>query len=172
LKQLSIFIENLTESTGKIVSWLSIVLVAIIGVDVLLRYAFNKSTAALFELEWHLFAIIFMVGAAYTLKYDKHVRVDVFYTNFSPKRKAWVNLIGTVFFLIPFCVVIISTSIPFVIASYNIMESSADPGGLPYRFIIKATIPIGISLLLLQGVSELLKSLIVILNKETESHNE
>jgi len=139
---------------------------------VLLRYAFNKSTAALFELEWHLFAIIFMVGAAYTLKYDKHVRVDVFYTNFSPKRKAWVNLIGTVFFLIPFCVVIISTSIPFVIASYNIMESSADPGGLPYRFIIKATIPIGISLLLLQGVSELLKSLIVILNKETESHNE
>ena len=138
----------------------------------LLRYAFNKSTAALFELEWHLFAIIFMVGAAYTLKYDKHVRVDVFYTNFSPKRKAWVNLIGTVFFLIPFCVVIISTSIPFVIASYNIMESSADPGGLPYRFIIKATIPIGISLLLLQGVSELLKSLIVILNKETESHNE
>ena len=172
MKQLSIFIENLTESTGKIVSWLSIVLVAIIGVDVLLRYAFNKSTAALFELEWHLFAIIFMVGAAYTLKYDKHVRVDVFYTNFSPKRKAWVNLIGTVFFLIPFCVVIISTSIPFVIASYNIMESSADPGGLPYRFIIKATIPIGISLLLLQGVSELLKSLIVILNKETESHNE
>ena len=172
MKQLSLFIENLIESTGKIVSWLSIILVAIIGVDVLLRYAFNKSTAALFELEWHLFAIIFMIGSAYTLKYDKHVRVDVFYTNFSVKRKAWVNLIGTVFFLIPFCVVIISTSIPFVIASYNIMESSADPGGLPYRFIIKATIPIGISLLLLQGVSELLKSLIVILNKEIVSVNE
>ncbi len=145
---------------------------AIIGVDVLLRYAFNKSTAALFELEWHLFAVIFMIGAAFTLKYDKHVRVDVFYTNFTAKRKAWVNLIGTVFFLIPFCVVIISTSVPFVIASYNIMESSADPGGLPYRFIIKATIPIGILLLLLQGISELLKSLIVILNIETESINE
>ena len=151
---------------------MSIVLVAIIGVDVLLRYAFNKSTAALFELEWHLFAVIFMIGAAFTLKYDKHVRVDVFYTNFTAKRKAWVNLIGTVFFLIPFCVVIISTSVPFVIASYNIMESSADPGGLPYRFIIKATIPIGILLLLLQGISELLKSLIVILNIETESINE
>lgn len=172
MKQLSLFIENLIEVTGKIVSWLSIVLVAIIGVDVLLRYAFNKSTAALFELEWHLFAIIFMIGAAYTLKYDKHVRVDVFYTNFSKKRKAWINLVGTVFFLIPFCVVIIVTSIPFVIASYNIMESSADPGGLPYRYIIKATIPIGISLLLLQGISELLKSLIAILNKETESNNE
>ncbi|MEQ6122118.1 TRAP transporter small permease subunit [Reichenbachiella sp. MALMAid0571] len=172
MKQLSLFIENLIESTGKIVSWLSIGLIAIIGIDVLLRYAFNKSTAALFELEWHLFAIIFMIGAAYTLKYDKHVRVDIFYTNFSRKQKAWINLIGTAFFLIPFCVIIITTSIPFVMASYNIMESSADPGGLPYRFMIKATIPIGISLLLLQGISELLKSLLVILNKETESIDE
>ncbi|MFY0650959.1 MAG: TRAP transporter small permease subunit [Cyclobacteriaceae bacterium] len=168
MKQLSSAIENFIERTGKVVSWLSFILVVIIGFDVLFRYAFNQSTAALFELEWHLFAVLFMIGAAYTLKHDKHVRVDVFYTRFSTKKKAWVNLIGTVFFLIPFCIVVIKTSIPFVMASHKIMESSADPGGLPYRYIIKSTIPIGTFLLLLQAISELLKSLLIISSPSSE----
>ena len=164
MSKLSNFIDLLTEQVGKLIAWLTLILVAIIGVDVLLRYAFNKSTAALFEIEWHLFAILFLVGAGYTLRHDKHVRVDVFYSRFSEKTKAWVNLIGAILFLIPFCIVVIKTSIPFVTASYQIMESSADPGGLPYRFIVKSFIPIGMSFLLLQGISESLKSLNIILN--------
>lgn len=172
MKKLSSFIDRFTEKTGLLVSWLSIVLVLIIGFDVLFRYAFNKSTAALFELEWHLFGILFMIGAAFTYKYDKHVRVDVFYTRFSEKQKAWVNLLGTAFFLIPFCVVVIKTSIPFVMASYRIMESSADPGGLPYRFIIKCAIPIGMAFLLLQAISELLKSMDILLTKKTDTSHE
>jgi len=112
-----------------------------------------------------------MLGAAYTLKHDRHVRVDVFYTRFSTRKKAVVNLIGTLVFLIPFCLVIIKTSIPFVMASFNMMESSVDPGGLPYRFIIKSTIPIGVSLLLIQAISEALKVLVIILDHKSDKIN-
>ena len=158
MNKLASYIDRFTEQCGKLISWLTLAIVVLIGFDVLFRYAFNKSTAALFELEWHLFAMLFMLGLAYTFKYDKHVRVDVFYTRFSTKKKALVNLLGTALFLIPFCIVAIKTSIPFVLASYQILESSADPGGLPYRFIIKAMIPVGFTFLLLQAVSELIKS--------------
>lgn len=157
-------IDSLIERIGHIVSWLSGILVVLIVFDVIMRYAFNTSYAALYELEWHIFAAIFMLGAAFTLKHDKHVRVDVFYGRFSPRGKALVNLIGTAVFLIPFCLVVIKTSLPFVYDSYMISESSPDPGGLPLRFIIKATIPVGILLLLLQAISLLLTSLHIVLN--------
>ncbi len=155
-------IDKFTEKTGQCVAWICVVLVAIIGVDVLLRYVFNQSYAGLFELEWHLFGVLFMLAMGYTLKHDRHVRVDVFYGRFSPSAKAWVNLVGATFFLIPFCVIIIKTSIPFVMASYSIAESSADPGGLPYRFVVKSMIPLGAMLLLLQAISEWLKSITTI----------
>ena len=171
MKQFSFYIDWFTEKTGKVISWLSFIIVLIIGFDVLFRYVLNKSTASVFELKWHLFAVLFMLGAAYTLKHDRHVRVDVFYTRFSTRKKAVVNLIGTLVFLIPFCLVIIKTSIPFVMASFNMMESSVDPGGLPYRFIIKSTIPIGVSLLLIQAISEALKVLVIILYHKSDKIN-
>jgi TRAP-type mannitol/chloroaromatic compound transport system permease small subunit len=162
-------IDAVNSWIGKIVAWLTLVLVILICTDVALRYIFSFSQAGFYELEWHLFAAVFLLGAAYTLRYDKHVRVDVFYSRFSNKTKAWVNLIGTCLFLMPFCFVIVYTSIAFVGDSYAILESSPDPGGLPYRFIIKSTIPLGFGLLLLQGLSEILKSISVIL-KPTEQH--
>ncbi len=152
-------IDTLNEYVGKGVSWLTTALVLVICFDVIMRYAFTWSSAAVFELEWHIFAAIFMVGSAYALKYDKHVRVDLFYSRFSDKQKAWVNLIGTLFFLFPFCIVIVITSIPFVQNSFKILETSPDPGGLPARFIIKSTIPLGFILLFLQGISLCMKSL-------------
>lgn len=157
-------IDSVNSWIGKVVSWLTLVLVLLICTDVALRYIFSFSQAGFYELEWHLFAAVFLLGAAYTLRYDKHVRVDVFYSRFGRKTKAWVNLIGTTIFLLPFCFVIVYTSIPFVGDSFAILESSPDPGGLPYRFIIKATIPIGFGLLFLQGLSEILKSISIILN--------
>lgn len=163
---ISQIIDRIIEYIGNLVSWLSAVLVVVIVIDVIMRYLFNTSFAALFELEWHIFATLFMLGAAYGLKHDKHVRVDVFYSRFSDKGKAWVNFIGTAVFLIPFCVVIIKTSLPFVSDSFRISESSPDPGGLAYRFIIKSTIPIGASLLLLQGISLLLNSMSTLIGKK------
>ena len=155
-------IDWINEKVGKAISWLTSILVWVICLDVLFRYFFNISFASLFELEWHIFAFIFLLGAAFTLKNDKHVRVDVFYSQFSEKGKAWVNLIGTIIFLIPFCLVIIKSSIPFVINSLNILEGSPDPGGLPFRFIVKSAIPIGFSLLLLQAFALIVKSLLTI----------
>ncbi|WP_456458222.1 TRAP transporter small permease subunit [Reichenbachiella sp.] len=158
MNQFASYINQFTEKTGRFVSWISIILVVLIGLDVVLRYAFNWSSSANQELEWHLFATLFLLGSAYALKHDKHVRVDVFYSRFSEKKKAWVNLIGTLIFLIPFCLVVIQTSIPFVIDAWKIAESSPEPGGLPHRFLIKSTIPLGATLLLIQAVAEGLTS--------------
>lgn len=155
-------IEHATEQIGKLVSWLSLLIVILVGLDVTLRYIFNWNSSANQELEWHLFAVLFLLGMSYTLKHDKHVRVDVFYSNFSLKNQAWVNLVGTLIFLIPFCVVIIVSSIPFVLDAYSINESSAEPGGLPYRFIVKSAIPISGLLLLLQAIAIIGKNISVL----------
>ncbi|MEL7146166.1 MAG: TRAP transporter small permease subunit [Bacteroidota bacterium] len=157
------WIDRINSAIGNLFSWLTTLLVIVICFDVMMRYVFTTSYAAVTEMEWHLFAAIFMLGAAFTLKYDKHVRVDVFYAGFSEKGKAWVNLIGTILFLLPFCFVVIQSSVPFVQNSFRVMETSPDPGGLPARFIIKSVIPLGFSLLLLQGISEILKALKTIL---------
>ena len=159
-------IENIIKKTGQITSWLSLILVLVISIDVFLRYIFNYSTAGFYELEWHLFACIFILGSSYTLQKNRHVRVDVFYNEFNDKtitiknlqgQKGWINLIGTIVFLLPFSYVIIISSIPFVENSYLILESSPDQGGLPFRFIIKSIIPIGFTLFFLQGCLEVIK---------------
>ncbi|WP_420576341.1 TRAP transporter small permease subunit [Ekhidna sp.] len=152
-------IDNLNKTIGKAISWLTLLLVLIIVVDVILRYTFSITSAASFELEWHLFAAIFLLGAAYTLKEDKHVRVDVFYHRFSPKSKAWVNLIGTLLLLMPFCAVAFWESLSFVQSSFSMNETSPQPGGLPARWIIKSTIPVGFLLLALQGISLIIQSI-------------
>ncbi|MCG8335693.1 MAG: TRAP transporter small permease subunit [Proteobacteria bacterium] len=117
------------------------------------------------ELEWHVFAFIFLIGAGYTLLHNGHVRVDIFYSMMSPKGKAWVDVIGVLIFLVPSCYVVLTTAIPWVIVSYQIGEVSLDTGGLPARFLIKAALPIGYFLILIQGVSLFLKSLFVLLKK-------
>ena len=152
-------IDKLNSAIGKAVSWLTLILVLVIVIDVILRYTLSITSAASFELEWHLFAAIFLLAAAYTLKEDKHVRVDVFYDRFSDKTKAWVNLIGGLTLLLPFCIVAFWESISFVQNSYFLKETSPQPGGLPARWLIKSTIPIGFLLLGLQGLSSITKSI-------------
>ena len=155
------WIEALSEWTGRIVAWLIPALVLLITYDVAMRYLFHGGSIALQELEWHLFALLFLLGAAYTFKHDEHVRVDVLHNGpwMTPKRKAWVDLLGGLVFLIPFCVVVISASWPFVANAWTYGESSPDPGGLPHRYLLKAAIPIGFSLLLLQGVASILRAI-------------
>jgi TRAP-type mannitol/chloroaromatic compound transport system permease small subunit len=151
-------LKKIISKTGKISSWFSLALVLLISTDVLLRYVFNFSTAALYEMEWHLFAIIFLLASPYTLQKNKHVRVDVFYNNFSKRKKNIIDLIGNIIFLIPFSFIIFYTSLPFVEDSFSILESSPDPGGLPYRFIIKSIIPIAFFLLMMQGILNAIKN--------------
>ena len=151
--------EKIIKKIGDICSWLSFILVILISLDVFLRYVFNFSSASLYELEWHMFAVIFMVGSSLTLQKDEHVRVDVFYNKFSDKGKNIINLIGNIIFLLPFSLIIFYTSIPFVEDSFKILESSPDPGGLPFRFLIKSIIPISFLLLAVQGVLNVFKNL-------------
>jgi len=151
-------LKKIISKTGKISSWFSLALVLLISTDVLLRYVFNFSTASLYEMEWHFFAIIFLLASPYTLQKNRHVRVDVFYNNFSKRKKNIIDLIGNIIFLIPFSFIIFYTSLPFVEDSYSILESSPDPGGLPYRFIIKSIIPIAFFLLMIQGILNTIKN--------------
>ncbi len=143
-------------------------MVLLVSYDVSMRYFFSSGSIALQEMEWHIFAIIFLVGAGFTLKHDEHVRLDLLYQSrfMNDYRRAWINLIGSIFILTPFCILIIYCSWPFVALSYTSLENSPDPGGLPYRWLLKAIIPFGFVLLLLQGLGEFLKNLAYILENE------
>lgn len=154
-------ISCLNEWVGRFASWLVLLLVLLICYDVTMRYFFQQGSVALQELEWHLFALIFLLGAAYTFKHDEHVRVDLFYNSgfVSDIHRAWINIIGISLFLIPFCVLILITSWPFVENAFYYMEGSPDPGGLPYRFILKGSLLIAFGLLVLQGIAELLRNI-------------
>ena len=162
LKTLVKAIEIITEQTGKAFSWLTTCLVILICLDVLLRYAFSSTRVWVIELEWHLFALLFLMAAAYTLKADQHVRVDLFYSKWSDQNKAWVNFLGTVVFLIPWCIVIIVAGFQYAENSWAFREGSPDPGGFPARYVIKFAIVAGFALLLIQAVAEAIKSLLVI----------
>jgi TRAP-type mannitol/chloroaromatic compound transport system permease small subunit len=167
LKTVTRAIDSLNEWIGRGVAWISLGLVLVVFVDVVMRYLFKTSFVFTQELEWHLFAFIFLIGAGYTLLKDGHVRVDIFYQRLGYKSRAWINLLGVILFLIPGCTMIIVTSYKFVHNSWSIMEGSPDPGGIPLRFIIKGCITVGFVLLLLQGISLGMHSLLQILGFET-----
>jgi len=172
LKTASRWIDNLNEWVGRGVGWVTLALVLVIFVDVVMRYLFNTSYVFTQELEWHLFAFIFLIGAGYTLLHDGHVRVDIIYQRLGLKGRAWINLLGVIFFLIPGCLMVMSTSWKFTVNSFMIMEGSPDPGGIPFRFIVKGCIPAGFFLLLIQGLSLAIHSLMQILGIETENERE
>lgn len=155
-------IDALNERVGRGVNWITLSLVLVVFSDVVMRYAFNTSFVCIQELEWHLFGLIFLLGAGYTLLYDGHVRVDVIYQRLGTKTRAWINFLGCILFLFPGCLLIIYTSLDFVYESMKILEGSPDPGGIPLRFILKGCIPLGFVLFLLQGVSMLIRNLMII----------
>ncbi|WP_300456154.1 TRAP transporter small permease subunit [Desulfobacula sp.] len=156
----------------KINEWIGSVIVTsavfffilVIFSNVIMRYVFNTSFVFMAELEWHVFAFIFLVGAGYTLLHDGHVRVDIFYSTMDRKKQALINFLGVLFFLIPSCYVVLTTTIPWVIVAYEIGEVSID-GGIPARFLIKAALPVGYFLMLIQGLSLCVKSAFILLGK-------
>ncbi|NND08409.1 MAG: TRAP transporter small permease subunit [Saprospiraceae bacterium] len=151
-------IDILCSRVGKSAAWLTTVMVIVICVDVVIRYVFSTSKAWMTEFEWHMFALVFLIGAAYTFAHDAHVRVDLFYGRLSEKRKALINITGIVGLLLPWCLIVIRSSYKYAYNSFAIRESSPDPGGLSARYIIKFAIVLGFILLAMQAVSVLLKS--------------
>ena len=152
-------IAKLIKFFGEISGFVTTILVLLVCTDVALRYFFNNSQEWVIELEWHLFALIFLFGGAYAFKKDKHVRVDIWYERISKKNQEIINLFGTIFLLIPWCLVIIFTSFFYAENSWAIGESSPDPGGLPARYIIKFSISVGFILLLFQAVLNSINSI-------------
>ena len=170
LRYVENFANYVNGKIGYFTSWLTTVLVLLVCYDVFTRYVLHNSSVAVQEFEWHLFALIFLLGAAYTLKLDNHVRVDVLYTRFSPKTKAIVNLAGTLLFLLPFSVLVVKTSIPFAMNAYKFSECSPDPGGLGCRWILKSFIGVGFALLFLQGLALAAKSVLIIAGEKEETN--
>ena len=156
-------VDGLNDKIGYLVSWLTTLMVAVVIYDVFTRYVLRSSSVAVQEMEWHIFSLIFLIGGAYTLKEEGHVRVDIFYSRFSARGKAWIDLVGGVVFLVPFCLLVIWTSHQFVAMSWMTREMSPDPGGLPGRYLLKAAIPAGFVLILVQGIAQTLRALLTVL---------
>lgn len=159
LLTLSKLIDTFVNALGRGVSWLTTILMFIICVDVILRYLFSSSANWIVELEWHISAVIFLIGASYTLMYDKHVRVDLFYERLDTRKRNWVNVLGILIFVVPWSIVLIYHGWNYAASSFSYGQGSSQPNGLPARYIIKSFIPIGFCLLLLAGMSIVIKSI-------------
>lgn len=156
-------IETVVERVGKATIWLIPLMVLVGAWNAFGRFVgqalgTNLTSNLLVEMQWYGYALVFLLGGAYTFKQNGHVRVDVLYSTWSPRTKALVNLLGTIFFLIPFCIFVIYFSWDYVMVSWAGLEQSPDPSGLP-RYPIKSMILVGYGLLLLQGIAEGIKNL-------------
>lgn len=152
LGHLRAVIERFTDLTGRATSWLVLVIVVLMATNVLLRYMFSYGTVWAQELEWHLLAPLILFGMSYALLHGEHVRVDVLYANFSPRKKLYVDLLSAVL-SVAISLIIIWLSLKYVQQAWAVDEKSADPGGLPYRWALKALIPLGFLFLILQSVA-------------------
>jgi len=148
--------------TGKVISWLTLVMMALTCIVVVLRYGFDLGSIALQEAVTYLHATVFLLGAAYTFADDEHVRVDIFYRTFNPRQKAWVNAVGGILFLMPLSVFLLAISWGFAMDSWAISESSGDAGGIAAVFILKSLMPLAALTLGLQGLADTLRSALVL----------
>lgn len=168
LQSVSLRIDKFNQWLCHAVATTTIVMVLLTFIIVALRKGADMGWIALQESVMYFHALVFMVGAAYTLQVDSHVRVDVFYRSFTTRKKAWVDILGTLFLLAPTCVVILIYSLPYVSESWRLLEASKEAGGLPLVYLLKSLIPLAAVLLLIQGVSEILKNVSVLKEKESQ----
>lgn len=164
------FLDHLVARLGRATSWLTLLLVMLVAGDVLFRYVWHVSSVAEQEFEWHVLAVIAMIGASYTLQQGEHVRVDIFYQNYSQRVKQWMDVLLPTLIIIPTTLFIALLSLKFVNMSWEIAESSPDPGGLPGRYLIKAFVPLGFFLITIQGVAMTLYSLIQLKKSAQAKH--
>jgi TRAP-type mannitol/chloroaromatic compound transport system permease small subunit len=154
-------IESVIDLFGKVASWLTLSIVLLIVINVILRYSMSLGSVWAQELEWHLLAAMILFGISFSLLRGDNVRVDLFYANYTPQKKYIVDLVSAILTII-IAVFFVKLSINYVGQSFSIGEKSPDPGGIPMRWLVKSLIPIGFSLLALQGFAEMLR---VIMNR-------
>ncbi len=152
------FLENINEWIGRLVSWLTLAMVLVTFAVVVLRYAFDLGWIAMQESITYLHAMVFLLGAAYTLKHEGHVRVDIFFRKLPEIAQAWVDLLGALFLLLPVCGFIFWVSWDYVLQAWELKESSREAGGLPWVYWLKTLIPVAALLLILQGLAAMLRS--------------
>jgi TRAP-type mannitol/chloroaromatic compound transport system permease small subunit len=153
---LSRLIDGLNEKIAEVVSWALLAAVLICAGNALVRYIFNYSSNAWLEIQWYLYATVFLLASAHTLKRDEHVRVDVVVGRFSRRTQVWIDLFGFLLFLLPVCLLILWYGIPFAALSIRSAEMSSNAGGL-IVWPAKLLVPLGFLLLVLQGISEIIK---------------
>ena len=146
------FFDKFNKILGNLTAILMLLLMFNVFANVVLRYFFNTGSIALQEMQWHIFAVMFLFGISYALSHESHVRVDFIFDNLKPKSQALINLIGTIFFLIPFAILISYGSWEFVLDAYEVGEISEDPGGLTHRWIIKFMIPLSFLILIISSI--------------------
>jgi TRAP-type mannitol/chloroaromatic compound transport system permease small subunit len=158
-------LEAITRGIGLLVAWLTLALVIVTSIVVAQRYLFDAGSIRMQESITFMHAAVFMLAAAYTLAVNDHVRVDIFYSNMSPRGQALVNLFGSLLLLLPFCVFLVYSSWDFVSVSWSVREASQESGGLPFPFpgLMKGFIPLAATLLLMQGSAIMLRSVVVLI---------
>lgn len=159
LEKAEAIINRFSDALGKFTAVLFILLLLNVFYDVIMRYLFNDVSIGMQELEWHLYASIFLLAIPYTLYKEGHVRVDIIYESLDVRKQAWIDLFGTIFFLIPFTLLVAWYGIDFTREAYELGERSGDPGGLPYRWIIKSVIPVACVAMSISGIGLMLKSI-------------
>jgi TRAP-type mannitol/chloroaromatic compound transport system permease small subunit len=151
-------LESIVEFFGKLFAWIWVPLILLVVGNVILRYVVGTNLIALEELQWHMYAMGFMIALSYCFLHDGHVRVDVFAEHFKPRTRAAIEVFFTLFFFLPFCYFILQYGWPFVERSYKMNEISAAPGGLPMRWVIKSFILLAFTLLAMAGIARLIRA--------------
>lgn len=152
------WIDRFTDMIGGIATVAMFLMMLNVFYDAIMRYVFDSSSIAMQEMEWHLFSVVFLLGIAYALKSDGHVRVDILYDRWSPKTQAIINIVGTLLLMLPLSFLIVEGSAWFVHEAYISGEISADPGGLTHRWLIKAIIPVSFVFLIISAVSFMIRN--------------
>ena len=153
------FFMRINRIAGKVLSVILLLMALNVFFDVVMRYFFHNSSVGMQEMEWHLFSIVILFGVSVSLLDEAHVRVDFLYDRYSARKKAMINIIGTIFFLLPLALLILFGSFDFVNDAYQIMEISEDPGGLPFRWVVKGMIPLAFLFLIFTAVGYIVKNI-------------
>jgi len=151
-------IDAFTLRTGRLLAWCSLVMALLTAAVVVMRYGFATGSIAMQEAVTYFHGTLFMLGAAYALKRGAHVRVDIFYRDFSPRQRAWVDALGGIVFLLPLCGVIFFGSLGYVADAWSTRESSADAGGIPFLYLLKTLLPLMAANLALAAVADILRN--------------
>jgi TRAP-type mannitol/chloroaromatic compound transport system permease small subunit len=162
------YIDAFTDRSGRLLAWLALGMALVTALIVVLRYGFNIGSIMAQEAVIYMHGSLFMLGAAYALKTGAHVRVDIFYRDFSPRARAWVNSLGSIVFLLPLCTFICFSSWNYVADSWAIGEVSPEPGGIPAVFMLKSLLPLMAINLFLQGLAETLRSALVLVEEQPD----